>query len=274
MTVATYPGKPLRVVQISDTHLFKDPSGELVGLNTERSLQRVLSLVRAEQSKIDLILVTGDVSQDGSVESYHRFYQHIVQFQRPVYWLPGNHDELQQMQALVSDANRLSPCKIDIGPWRIILLDSTLPQKVPGELAAEQLAFLSETLEEASEEIPLRHVMVCMHHHPIPLGSRWLDSVGLKNPEPFLKIIDCYPQVRSIVYGHVHQASENHRGSVTLYSSPSTCIQFKPKSDDFAVCSSAPGYRWFDLFPSGKVSSGISRADNFTSTVDRSVKGY
>lgn len=274
MTVATYPGKPLRVVQISDSHLFKAPTGKLLGLNTEDSLQRVLSLVRAEQPKIDLILVTGDVSQDGSRESYHRFQQHIDQFGKPVYWLPGNHDELKQMQAMVSESDHISPCKIDVGPWRIILLDSTLPGKVPGELGADQLDFLAETLKQSSEELPLRHVMVCLHHHPIPLGSRWLDGVGLKNPEPFLKIVDCYPQVRAVVYGHVHQAAETHYNQVSLYAAPSTCVQFKPKSAEFAICDSAPGYRWFDLFPSGAIQTGVSRAESFAFELDYSVKGY
>lgn len=266
--------QPLRVVQISDSHLFREPTDELLGLNTEESLQRVLALVTNEQPNIDLILVTGDVSQDGSSESYLRFREHIEHFGKPVFWLPGNHDEMHQMRTLVADEDNLSPCTIDRGPWRIVMLDSTLPRKVPGELSVEQLTFLETTLLEATRRLDLRHVMVCLHHHPVPLGSRWLDNVGLKNPEPFLEIIDHYPIVRSIVCGHVHQASERLRGEVSMYSVPSTCVQFKPQSADFAVCDSAPGYRWFDLHPSGDIRTGVSRAENFSFQVDYSVKGY
>lgn len=266
--------KPLRVVQISDSHLFKKTSDELLGLNTEDSLERVLALVHAEQKQIDVILVTGDVSQDGSPESYLRFAAHIEKFGKPVYWLPGNHDELRQMQSFIKSEAHLSPCKIDYGPWRILMLDSTLPRKVPGELGSEQLAYLESALQEASERLDVRHVMVCLHHHPIPLQSRWLDGVGLKNPEPFFEIVDRFPIVRSIVCGHVHQVFEGQRGKVSLYSAPSTCVQFKPKSDDFAVCDSAPGYRWFELYPSGEIQTGVSRAENFSFQVDYSVKGY
>lgn len=265
---------PLRVVQISDSHLFREPTTELLGLNTEESLERVLELVAHEQPNIDLILVTGDVSQDGSPESYLRFLAHIEQFNKPVFWLPGNHDEFNQMQALVADGGNVSPCTVDRGPWRIVMLDSTLPGEAAGAFSTEQLAFLESALAEASARLDLRHVMVCLHHHPVPLGSRWLDGVGLKNPERFLEIIDNFPIVRSIICGHVHQASERMRDHVWLYSTPSTCFQFKPKSQGFAVCDSAPGYRWFDLHASGEIRSGVSRPDSYAFQIDYSVKGY
>lgn len=84
--------RPHRVVQITDCHLFDGTDGRLLGLNTEDSLRMVLERVEQEQSHIDVILATGDLSQDGSPSSYQRFQQHLTRFKAPSYWLQGNHD--------------------------------------------------------------------------------------------------------------------------------------------------------------------------------------
>jgi Icc protein len=55
---------------------------------------------------------------------------------------------------------------------------------------------------------------------------------------------------------------------------PSTCVQFKPLSKDFAIDDVAPGYRWLDLYPDGRVETAVSRVDGVKFEVDFSVKGY
>ena len=71
--------------------------------------------------------------------------------------------------------------------------------------------------------------MVCLHHHPIAMGSRWLDTVGLAEPEAFWRIIDSHAHVRAVVWGHVHQVYDGRRGDVRLFATPSTGAQFLPE---------------------------------------------
>src|SRR5699024_12251110 len=82
---------PLRVVQLSDFHLFADPKSKLLGLPTQQSFASVLELVRSEQPHMDVILATGDLSQDASAASYARAVEHRAEFGIPVSWLEGNH---------------------------------------------------------------------------------------------------------------------------------------------------------------------------------------
>lgn len=63
---------PLRLVQITDTHLFADPSDTLKGVATQASLDTVIDTCRIEHPTPDLILLTGDLSQDGSNATYRR----------------------------------------------------------------------------------------------------------------------------------------------------------------------------------------------------------
>lgn len=259
----------IRVVQLSDCHLFKNPDGKLLGLNTEHSLNEVMDLIEAEQPAMELILATGDLSQDGTGESYARFHRHMTRFCCPVYWLPGNHD-LTDIMADHQVAERMSPCVIERNGWHIIMLDSTIRGKVPGNFTDTELAFLDGALQNAKG----KHVMVALHHQPVPVGSAWLDQQIVGNAAAFFKVVDRYPHVKAIIWGHVHQVFETVRNGVKLMSVPSTCVQFKPKSKDFAVDGEAPGYRWFDLHADGRLETGVSRVTGVEFVVDYSVKGY
>ncbi len=269
--MANEAGKPLRVVQVSDSHLFADTDGKLLGLNTEFSLGKVLELVEREQPAMDMILATGDLSQDASRDSYVRLDRALQKFGVPIYWMEGNHDKPAPMlEALRGQEKRISPCVVETGNWTIILLDSTIPDDVPGELYDKDLAFLDESLRNARGE----HIIVALHHHPIPMGCKWLDTQVVASADRFFDVIDRYDRIRAVIWGHVHQEYDGERNGVRLLSVPSTCVQFKPFSEDFAVDDSAPGYRWMDLYPDGRIETEVSRVEGIDFEVDFTVKGY
>src|SRR5690554_1994189 len=85
----------VRVVQITDTHLFREPEGRLLGMNTQQSFEQVLGQIADIGSPPDLVLATGDISQDASVESYQRFAATVSRLAAPCYWIPGNHDRVE-----------------------------------------------------------------------------------------------------------------------------------------------------------------------------------
>lgn len=261
---------PHRVVQISDSHLFASTDGRLLGLNTEQSLAAVISCIKKEQPQIDLVLATGDISQDGSVDSYKRFQAHLEQINAPSYWLQGNHDLTTPMLNALGGRSHLSPCIISLGEWRIIMLNSSIERQVPGYFVEEELQFLRRALAETKEHPTL----VALHHHPIPMGCAWLDTQVVANTADFWRVLDVFSHVKIVMWGHVHQAWQGERNGVVLMSVPSTCVQFKPHSEDFAIDDLAPGYRWLDLFDNGEFITGTSRVENLKFEVDFSIKGY
>lgn len=263
------PDRPVLLVQLSDSHLFAEEDGKLLGMNTHDSLAKVVDRVQAEQPEIDLILATGDLSQDGSVASYQRFGQLTAALDTLTRWFPGNHDELPAMREACNSSDLLQPV-VDLGNWRITLLDSSIPGAVPGYLADDQL----ELLEKALSEAPERHHLVCFHHHPVSIGCRWMDPIGIRNPDSLFAVLDRYPQVKAVLWGHVHQEFDQQRGNVRLLASPSTCVQFAPGSEEFQVDTTAPGYRWLRLHNDGKLETGVSRVTGIHFEVDYSIKGY
>ena len=260
---------PIVVVQLTDSHLFAEAAGRLLGMDTADSLRRVVELVRGEQPCIDLLLASGDLSQDGSLESYQRFAELIAPIGAPSRWFAGNHDESLVMQLACAGSPHLQMVT-DLGNWRLITLDSSIPGTVFGQLDAEQLDRLEDALASAGE----RHVLLSFHHHPVSVGCSWLDPIGLRNPEALFAVIDRYPNLRCILWGHVHQEVDLLRNDVRLLASPSTCVQFAPGSEDFQVSSEAPGYRWLRLHGDGTLETGVSRVSGIDFVVDYSIKGY
>jgi Icc protein len=266
---ASTADKAVLLVQLSDSHLFAQADGKLLGMNTHDSLQRVIERVLDEQPSIDLVLASGDLSQDGSPQSYQRFNQLLGQIPAPARWFPGNHDDLAVMQNVCAGSDLLQPI-IDLGNWRIILLDTSIAGAVPGFLADDQLQLLRQALQSAGA----RHVLVSFHHHPVPIGCRWMEPIGLRNPAALFAVLDAYPQVRGVLWGHIHQEFDQLRNGVRLLASPSTCVQFAPGSEEFHVDQEAPGYRWLRLHADGQLDTGVSRVSGIPFEVDYSVKGY
>ncbi|MBM7061205.1 3',5'-cyclic-AMP phosphodiesterase [Pseudomonas sp. UL073] len=257
------------LVQLTDSHLFAEADGKLLGLATQDSLLRVIERVREEHSGIDLLLATGDLSQDGSAASYQRFHQLTEGLAAAARWTPGNHDEAEVMHAVCAGSERMQPV-LDLGAWRVILLDSAVPGAVLGHFDETQLQLLERALSEAPE----RHHLICFHHHPVSIGCDWMDPIGLRNADALFAVIDRHPQVRALLWGHVHQDFDEQRNGVRLLASPSTCVQFAPGSEEFQVGSEAPGYRWLRLHADGRIDTGVSRVTGIDFEIDYSVTGY
>lgn len=260
----------MRLIQITDSHLGPDSEELLLGLNTDDSLIDVLQLIAAEQTAVDALVCTGDIASNPHSGSYARFLDRVRDyFTAPLGWLPGNHDSAELM-ANLEHPHLPEPRLMNLGNWQLVLLDSSVPGEIYGELEESELAFLERVLKAGSE----RHTMIALHHQPIPVGSEWIDQHLLRNADAFFAVIDQYSHVKAVTWGHVHQSFHQQRNGVQLYATPATCVQFKPNSQRFAVDTVMPGYRWFDLHPDGTLESGVSRVNGKIYRIDYQSAGY
>jgi 3',5'-cyclic-AMP phosphodiesterase len=263
------PDATLRLVQITDSHLGARPGTRLLNIDTDRSFESVVALVRAQQPHIDVLLATGDLSDQGDARAYQRFLAATGDLGAAQRWLPGNHDIPSAMRAFLQDDRRMQR-NLVVGAWQIIMLDSTIPGAIGGNLAAAELAALRACL--AAE--PQRHALICVHHHVLPVGSAWIDPQRIANGEQFWNELAAFPQVRGVLSGHVHQDTESWRGTVRVMTSPSTSVQFARNSDDFRVDTQSPGYRWLDLHADGRIDTGVERVTGIEFHVDLTASGY
>jgi len=243
----------VRLTHITDPHLYGGESDLLRGIATLPALEATLANAQQHGDwPPDAMLVTGDLVQDDPA-GYAHFRRILAALQLPVLCLPGNHDEPAAMRRELDCAPFVVGGFVDIGLWRIVLLDSTVAGSAAGRLSAETLAALQSALAGA----PQRHALVCLHHHPVPMASRWLDRVGLQNAGEFLDVIDRHSNVRGIVWGHVHQSYDGLRNGVRLLATPSTCAQFLPHAEQFSLDRRPPGYRTLELRADGTILTDV-----------------
>jgi len=262
----------VRLLQISDTHLGASDGDALLGINTDQSLQAVLSLAASDGRLADLLLVTGDIAADGDAAAYQRLEHYLEGFTAvdgpPAFWLPGNHDS--------PDVSTRYPMRfvraIEAGAWHIVMLHSQQPGKVGGFLSDEELAILNSAVARANREA--RHLLVALHHPLQPIGCDWLDEQRVANAERLLSAVaDCNKSV-VVVSGHVHQATDQVFDKVRLLTAPSTCVQFAPNQVEFKVDQVGPGYRWLELLPNGEVLTDICRVDARLFPANTERQGY
>lgn len=271
VTRIVQPGECLRVVQVTDTHLKAREGGTLLDLDTDDSLRHVIDLVGANSPGIDLVLGTGDISDQGSAEAYVRANSHFQRLGAPVMWLAGNHDNADTMAEVLGTNEQLANVA-ESDNWQLVLLNSQIPGDVGGHLGGRQLQFLEQSLAEAQQNG--LHSLVCLHHQPIAMGSAWIDEQMVEDADVFLQLIDRFSCVRGVLWGHVHQQLDTQRKAVKFMSTPSSCIQFAPASEGFRLDPAAPGYRWLNLYPDGRIETGIERVEGVRFEVDLESDGY
>ncbi len=247
---------PLIVAQITDMHLFADAHQQLLGVPTLASFQAVLRQVDALEQRPDLLLLTGDLSQDGQDSSYRLLQSLVSPLDIPTYWLPGNHDCVPVMEDVLRGTELIRPEKsFHAAGWNFVLLNSQVPGKVQGALAAAELSRLETMLQQSDQP-----TVVALHHPPLVMASDWLDGSALQNPAALFAVLDRYPQVKLVLFGHVHQDYNQARRQVQYLGTPSTSIQFEPCSSAFALDSAAPGFRLLHLYPDGTWWTAVERS--------------
>jgi Icc protein len=224
------------------------------GVRTYDTFCAVIESAMADPAPPDAILATGDLVQDETRAGYATFRSLLEPCGIPVYCIPGNHDAPEIMNEVLDTPPFQVGGTVRQGNWLLIMLNSFSRGQDSGRLAPAEL----QRLRDALAADPNLHTLICVHHHPIPMGSRWLDGVGLRNADEFFEIVDQFSQVRGILWGHVHQASDRRRRGIRLMSSPSTCSQFLPNSDDFALDDRPPGFRWLDLSKNGSIQTRVT----------------
>src|SRR5579862_2755006 len=133
----------VRITHFTDPHLYGDENESLRGVQTLPALEAALAHARAHEWPPDALLVTGDIVQDDA-GGYAHFRRLFADLGAPVLCLPGNHDEPQAMRRALDGKPFVVGGFVDLGRWRMVLLDSCIPGAASGALSAETLATLDQ----------------------------------------------------------------------------------------------------------------------------------
>lgn len=214
--------RPFLLAQLSDTHIGAD-------WFDDQALPRLAAAVeslRAIRPQPDAVLLTGDIAEHGAEEEYQQVLELLAPLGAPVYALPGNHDEREALRRnfdVPGEDGKPVHYSADLGPLRIVLLDSTMPGLDSGALEGDQLAWLDAELAKAPDQLTL----IAMHHPPIVIGAPPWDEIGLAEQDRrgLGAVIERHAQVRRIVCGHFHSTINGELAGRGVLVVPSTYVQ-------------------------------------------------
>jgi len=223
----------MRILHLSDTHVPRGLGPDEDGVDARAALAQLLQDCR-HLSGIDLVVVSGDVADDGSAEGYDAVQALVGAFaqERQVgqVYCPGNHDNRAAFAGTLGSGH-LDADGRDVGQLgcsseeraavsvvsgvRVITLDSLVPGQTSGWLSDEQLAWLRDLLAQPS---PGGSVVV-LHHPPIALDRIGQRAAGLQNPAALSAALDG-SDVQVVLRGHFHAQITGRLGPVPVWIGP------------------------------------------------------
>ncbi|KAG8148782.1 phosphodiesterase [Burkholderia catarinensis] len=214
------------IAQISDVHVR--PAGVLYQdvVDSNAMLARAVASLNALAPRPDLVLVTGDLTDEGAPEEYAMLRRLLAPLEIPFAVMPGNHDKRDNLRSAFPDHTYL-PAQgplhftIDVGAVRIVALDTSVPDLHHGELDLDALAWLDAELHACCE----RPTIVAMHHPPFDTGIPYLDIYGLRDIDRFAATLTVHSHVERVIAGHVHRSMQTRLGNVPVLTCPSTVTQ-------------------------------------------------
>jgi 3',5'-cyclic-AMP phosphodiesterase len=225
---------PFLLAQLTDPHI----GATWVGDQSVAGLEKAVEAIRQLPNLPDVVLVSGDLADSGKATEYDVVKTLTTALGAPVYVLPGNRDDRSTMRTrfdLPGQESAPVQYSVDLGPLRLIVLDSTKPGQARGELDRERLAWLDEELRLQPERLTL----VTMHHLPVATGMPAWDEIGLPAADrnALAEILGRHPQVERIVTGHVHRPVFAWFAGRPVVAAPSTyaraCVSFAEDGLDF-----------------------------------------
>lgn len=213
---------PFLLVQLSDPHI----GATWVECDPLAGLAAAVEAVGAIRPAPGAVLISGDLA-DGALDSeYAAIVELLAPLAVPVFVLAGNHDDraaLRRHFDLPGAGEDPVYHAADLGPIRLVVLDTKVPGKDGGHLDSEQLGWLEAELTRE----PDAPTVIAMHHPPFKTGLPPFDVIGLSPAATaaFAGVVSGHGNVRRVVAGHVHRAITGQVAGHPALTAPSTCAQ-------------------------------------------------
>ena len=256
------------LLQLSDTHI-REPGRLAYGrIDTAPYLRQAVAAIGRLPQRPDAVVITGDLTDFGRPAEYDYLRALLAPLTMPVYLMPGNHDDRQQLRASFPEHRYLGTdgfvqYSVAVGRLQLIALDTVVPDAGEGRLCAERLAWLAEQLEIQRE----RPVVVAMHHPPFQTLIGHMDEIGLLSGAAELEaLLARHPNVQRVICGHLHRAIQVSFAGTLALTVPSpahqVCLDLSPQAES-AWTLEPPGFAIHALPAAGRMVSHVAYSGAF-----------
>jgi 3',5'-cyclic-AMP phosphodiesterase len=209
----------VRIAHLSDLHVTRPGDPAFGRLDTNPFIANAIDAVNSFTPAIDVVIITGDLTNNGVPEEYEILGRHLARLEVPYFAVPGNHDDSRTMSEELDgpwDKGAALDYAVDFDGLRFIGLDSSIPGEDRGELSRAQLTWLDHCLAEDAD----RPAIVFFHHPPFTTGLEFMDGIGLSGKDELAAVLARHPEVLAVCCGHLHRTIVSQAGSRPAYTAP------------------------------------------------------
>lgn len=186
--------------QISDLHIGAPGAVE--------RLDETLTALSALDDEIDLLLLTGDLTEAGESDDYVELLRKLIALQKPLVPVVGNHDNRLKLVEVFSsvcevalDPSGFVQYAVNVGDLRVIVLDTKRASSAQPQFCEARHAWLERELAQSRSP-----VLIAMHHPPIQTGVEWVDAEDADWQKDLGSLLSAHAsRIVGIVCGHVHR---------------------------------------------------------------------
>lgn len=214
----------MKILQLTDLHIMNHRAPAFRQADSYRDLQMTIDYILRSNIQPDTVVVTGDVSSDGSVSSYMLAKEQLLRLDCPLYVLPGNHDNKENMRSVFGqqchvvlyEEDERGRC-VNVNGVHFLLLDSVMPGDSAGGMGKKELEWIERQLPIDPQQL----CMVWMHHFPFCTGYGMMDE-PFANGDALLSLLK--PRRAYVCSGHIHAGIVKQYGKTTLLTCPAVSM--------------------------------------------------
>ncbi len=232
------------LLHLTDSHLTDRPGGPVMDADPDARLAAVLAAVHARGVRPDLIVHTGDVTDDGSTAAAARVTDRLAGLPARLVTTAGNHDAGADLIGMATQTS--------VGAWRVVLVPTAMAGEVHGAVDVPAL----ERQLDADDDRP---TVLALHHPPRCRSThRWF---RLEGADALLEALATRPHIRAVLSGHLHDAFElEGPGGLQLLGGPSTLASIGHHGDEMVFGEGPTGARIVHLHDDGRLEHDLLEA--------------
>ncbi len=266
---ASAPAPHTFLLQLSDLHI-REPGRLAYGrIDTAPYLREAVASIGRLPQRPAALVITGDLTDFGRTAEYDHLRELLAPLAPlPIYLLPGNHDERQQLRASFPEHAWLGTegfvqYSVPVGAMQLIALDTVVPGASEGSLCAERLDWLAAQLDAHRD----RPVVIAMHHPPFRTLIGHMDEIGLlQGADELEALVARHPNVERVICGHLHRSIQVRFGGSLALTVPSpahqVCLDLAPDAPS-AWTLEPPGYAVHALPAGGRLVSHLAASGRY-----------
>ena len=215
--------------------------------DTKSHFDKAIDVIKKLEG-INAIIISGDLSNDGSEWSYRYIDNKFASIGIQTYCCPGNHDNIEYLLHKFKPQFLKFKKHINLGGWKFYFMNTVIPDEIdPSHNKARGMIPEKELLELERGLTNNKIPTAIIFHHPAKEPGGWLNRRLLENRDQFNHVIHKFQHVKMVLYGHIHYSFQHKWDGIVYSSAPSIGYAFDKELPKFQIAEKQEGFNLIEI---------------------------